>query len=231
MRILIWNLHRGKELRYSSERLAEAVNSFGNVDLAGFIEFDQDFPSAYSVFDVDVLEKETGLQNKTPEHLRIYKSLSDGFMGMTWMSQKTVEISDVSARNLPSLSEPRGVLEATVSKGNLRFRAALSHMSLNCKYRKFQMNEILKGLAKEEDFLLAGDFNEWRKNGKIISTLKKRRFVTELSARSFPARWPVFPLDRAFATLGLQMIPLDVPKLPWKKLSDHRPLFFEIATA
>ncbi|HCE7153669.1 TPA: EEP domain-containing protein, partial [Pseudomonas aeruginosa] len=47
-------------------------------------------------------------------------------------------------------------------------------------------------------------------------------------ARSFPARWPVLPLDRIYLRNARGRQPRILSRRPWSHLSDHLPLAVEV---
>ena len=49
------------------------------------------------------------------------------------------------------------------------------------------------------------------------------------AAKTFPARFPVFALDRIYVRATRRAAPLPLPRRPWSRLSDHAPLAAEIA--
>jgi endonuclease/exonuclease/phosphatase family metal-dependent hydrolase len=48
------------------------------------------------------------------------------------------------------------------------------------------------------------------------------------AARTFPARFPLLPLDRIYVRNVRAHAPLPLPARPWSGLSDHAPLAAEI---
>ena len=48
------------------------------------------------------------------------------------------------------------------------------------------------------------------------------------AARTFPARFPVLPLDRIYVRNAIGHSPVVLPLKPWSHLSDHAPLAAEI---
>ena len=56
-------------------------------------------------------------------------------------------------------------------------------------------------------------------------------FVTAYGehARTFPARFPIFALDRIYVRSARVHAPVVLPRRPWSHLSDHAPLVAEIS--
>jgi endonuclease/exonuclease/phosphatase family metal-dependent hydrolase len=83
--------------------------------------------------------------------------------------------------------------------------------------------KILKEHAA--DFtLLIGDINEWRPLSFVIRSLDAR-FGKSKSPRTFPANYPVFPLDRIWASPPASLLEVSVPRQGLSRLaSDHLPI-------
>ena len=81
-------------------------------------------------------------------------------------------------------------------------------------------------IPKEDPFILAGDFNDWR--GRISKVLHETLQLQEVfetlqgaPARTFPSFFPVLPLDRIYwRNLRLQEAAVHA-EAPWNELSDH----------
>ncbi len=106
------------------------------------------------------------------------------------------------------------------------------HLGLNQRQRRRQLKAI-GGILDErcpshQPVILAGDFNDWnlRMDAVVRSDLGLVNAFGELAAhpKTWPARRPVFKLDRVYvrhlAPQGTTL--LDGP--PWSELSDHLPL-------
>ena len=81
--------------------------------------------------------------------------------------------------------------------------------------------------------IVAGDFNDWR--GRAHQLLAEGAALREVfvqangrAARTFPARFPVLPLDRIYVRNAGVHAPVELPRRPWSHLSDHTPLVAEI---
>ena len=81
--------------------------------------------------------------------------------------------------------------------------------------------------------IAAGDFNDWRRRAHKV--LEQGAGMHEVfvqangrAARTFPARFPVLPLDRIYVRNAIGHAPVVLPLRPWSHLSDHAPLAAEI---
>lgn len=106
-----------------------------------------------------------------------------------------------------------------------------THLGLRRKERLFQMdkiNSILKLHGPEERMILLGDLNDWNGAGqKVLQGSFDQEAHTHVygeSAKSFPARIPLFRLDRIYyKNLALKSCHLLNNRFIRKK-SDHLPL-------
>ena len=110
------------------------------------------------------------------------------------------------------------------------------HMGLRETHRQHQL-AILGRLVENvipagASVIVAGDFNDWRARGHAAMRARGLRECFESAeghlARTFPAPWPVLPLDRIYLR-HLQATRVAVlATRPWLHLSDHAALFAEI---
>jgi endonuclease/exonuclease/phosphatase family metal-dependent hydrolase len=144
------------------------------------------------------------------------------------------ENRDVSIRG----PERRGMLHCVLNLPlhQRRLHAICVHLGLQEGHRRRQIELLCEMLHKEvppdEPLIVAGDFNDWR--GRAHDMLRQvglhEVFETAngMSARSFPARFPVLQLDRIYVRNARVHAPIPLPRHPWSRLSDHAPLAAEI---
>jgi endonuclease/exonuclease/phosphatase family metal-dependent hydrolase len=136
-------------------------------------------------------------------------------------------------------SEQRGLLHCVLAvPGIVRgVHAICVHLGLLESQRKRQLDLLCDLIAKElpleAPVLVAGDFNDWRHRAHRV--LARCAGLTEVfdrasgcSPRTFPARWPLFRLDRIYVRNASALAPLRLPRRPWSHLSDHVPLAAEV---
>ena len=134
--------------------------------------------------------------------------------------------------------ERRGALYLRLRDNGRSLHVFNVHLGLNGWQRLSQINQIgqlMKELVRpDEPVLLAGDFNDWRLELErhIIDRLGFDNALGKTppeTTRTWHARRPVFSLDRIYTRN------LDVRRAgrfdgdPWSELSDHLPLFAEVA--
>lgn len=138
--------------------------------------------------------------------------------------------------------ERRGLLHVVMKvpgrEHKPEIHAICVHLSLQEAHRRKQL-DMLCQMVREEvpadaPLLVAGDFNDWRRNAHRI--LEKGAGLHEVfvkangrSARTFPARFPMLQLDRIYVRNAAVHAPFVLPRQPWSHLSDHAPLAAEIA--
>ena len=110
------------------------------------------------------------------------------------------------------------------------------HLSLSSRSRNKQFIMLEKYIKNKipyhEPLVIAGDFNEWRKNpgGRNPHNLGMKDAIMETKgkmARTFPSWLPILPLDRIWlrglTAMKSKIYHTDV----WARLSDHAALFTE----
>ncbi|MFA6969781.1 MAG: endonuclease/exonuclease/phosphatase family protein [Gallionella sp.] len=138
--------------------------------------------------------------------------------------------TDISAHRF----ESRGLLhcEIELSEGR-RLHSLCAHFGLFAKGRRAQTAALIKyvqnEIPAEAPVIIAGDFNDWRNQmSHALSTELNMHDVFHLQegrvARSFPARLPLFRLDRIYVR-GFTVQQSDVHVGgAWQRLSDHAAL-------
>jgi endonuclease/exonuclease/phosphatase family metal-dependent hydrolase len=125
---------------------------------------------------------------------------------------------------------PRGVLLGELKIG---IHVVCIHFGLFRGERKRQLKMLLELLAQkvpdDAPLILAGDFNDW--NGALhreLTTLypfkEAYNETYNCLAKTFPARLPLFAMDRIYYR-NLRLLDAEVLSgAPWERLSDHRAL-------
>jgi endonuclease/exonuclease/phosphatase family metal-dependent hydrolase len=144
------------------------------------------------------------------------------------------ENEDVSTNSI----EKRGLLHAVVkpSEKHPEIHLICAHFGLLERDRQLQAvrlcSRIQKHVSEGQSLIVAGDFNDWalRLSGlfKHKANLDEAYFMRhKRHARTFPARLPVFRLDRIYYRDLNVRLSKSLHKEPWDKLSDHVPLLAE----
>lgn len=138
--------------------------------------------------------------------------------------------TDISAHRF----ESRGLLhcEIELPEGQ-RVHTLCAHFGLFAKGRRAQTRALIDYVKNEipadAPVIIAGDFNDWRNQmSPLIANELGMQDVFHLNAgrvaRSFPARLPLFRLDRIYVR-GFTVLKTDVHTGgAWQRLSDHAAL-------
>jgi len=135
--------------------------------------------------------------------------------------------------------EQRGLLHCVcrLPGRELDVHAICVHLGLQEGHRQRQI-ELLCHLIRDElppeaPLIIAGDFNDWRLRGH--AQIERCAGVREVfvhangrAAKTFPARFPLLPLDRIYVRNATVHRPVVLPSKPWSHLSDHAPLAAEV---
>ncbi|HZQ63538.1 MAG TPA: endonuclease/exonuclease/phosphatase family protein [Casimicrobiaceae bacterium] len=138
-----------------------------------------------------------------------------------------------------SREEKRGLLHCVLQAPGhaTEIHTICVHLGLREAHRQQQL-ELLCTLIEDEiprtvPLIVAGDFNDWRQRGH--NALGRCAGLQEVFmraygryARTFPARWPMLPLDRIYVRNVRTDQPQVLSTRPWSHLSDHVPLIAHV---
>jgi len=135
--------------------------------------------------------------------------------------------------------ERRGLLHCVlqVPGRDTHVHAICVHLGLAESHRLKQLNMLCdmvrNDIPPSNPVIAAGDFNDWRRRAHAV--LEQGAGMHEVfvqangkAARTFPARFPLLPLDRIYVRNAIGHAPVVLPPKPWSHLSDHAPLAAEI---
>jgi endonuclease/exonuclease/phosphatase family metal-dependent hydrolase len=92
---------------------------------------------------------------------------------------------------------------------------------------------VAREVPADAPLIVAGDFNDWRGRGHpLVAVCGLREVFLEATgklARTFPARWPLLPVDRIYVRNVRAGMPTVLSTRPWSHLSDHAPLSAGVA--
>jgi endonuclease/exonuclease/phosphatase family metal-dependent hydrolase len=123
--------------------------------------------------------------------------------------------------------EPRAALDVDLEAAGEPVRVIVTHLGLQPYERRAQVRKILELLRQtpvSERLIVLGDINEWLPLGRPL------RWLHELlghspAERSFPARWPLFALDRVWVRPRHSLLAFGAHRSPLAALaSDHLPV-------
>jgi endonuclease/exonuclease/phosphatase family metal-dependent hydrolase len=129
--------------------------------------------------------------------------------------------------------EPRSALEVDFEVGPARLRVIATHLGLWPSERRYQVRTLLRAASEDDAAItvLLGDINEWFLPGRPLRWLHAR-FGHTPALRTFPARFPILPLDRIWAHPSSALDHVRVQRLGEATVaSDHLPVIAEIDLA
>ena len=218
-----YNVHKcvGLDMRRDPGRTAQVIGEIG-ADVVALQEADRRYGARAGLLDLEALREISGL---TPVELGS-EGPAHGWHGNVLLT-RNAEILDVRPLRLPGL-EPRGALVVDLQHDGRPLRVIAAHLGLLRISRLQQARALVEALGAEEESpptLLMGDLNEWR--------LRRRSSLAPLAARkgethtvpSFPARFPVFALDRIMTSPGTEVLRLERHDSALARIaSDHLPV-------
>lgn len=143
---------------------------------------------------------------------------------LTRLPIRRAQCLDISVRR----NEPRGAILAHLDADGIALLVVVTHLGLRRSERRLQIERLVSSFDDAEVVVLAGDLNEWRAGGPV-----NRRLALALgrapAVRTFPARRPLFCLDRVItrpAAILHTFAAHATPTARWA--SDHLPVVSEI---
>jgi endonuclease/exonuclease/phosphatase family metal-dependent hydrolase len=225
LRVATWNIHRatGTDGRYTPERTVGVLKEI-NADVVALQEVASE--EAHADFLVD-LERETGYH--VVAGLLPQRRGSDfGNAVLSKFPVHSVDHLDLAVDHY----EPRGALDVCLDLG-LRslLRVVATHLGLRPGERREQVRRILAAVEREspQPMLLMGDLNEWFLWGRPLRWLHTHFREMPAAPCTFPARRPVFALDRIWVSPAGSLRRLTRHASPLARAaSDHLPLIADI---
>ena len=220
--IATWNIHKGigTDRRRDLMRTASVIAEIAP-DLMALQEVDRRFGTRAGLFDLDHLHDRTGLR-PVPVHAH---GPSHGWHG-NLVLMRDGHVTATETIRLPGL-EPRGALVTDLTIGQSALRIVAAHFGLLRRSRQAQARHLLDHLADRDPrpTLLMGDLNEWRDGPGSPLAILEEHFGPAPAVRSFPARFPLLPLDRIMAAPHGRVTDMQAHDSPLaRKASDHLPV-------
>ncbi len=223
--VATWNIHRavGADGRYAPARIVDVLSEL-DADLVALQEVA--LQRAHENFLVD-LERATGYHVVAGP---LYQRRGTDF-GNAVLSRHPVE--NVAHLDLTvDRYEPRGALDVRIDVGASHpLRVLATHLGLRPKERRQQVRRLLAAAESEgpHPTLLMDDLNEWYLWGRPLRWLHAHFRERPAAPPTFPARRPVFALDRIWISPVGCLRRLQCHASPLARIaSDHLPLTAEI---
>ncbi|MGE5469802.1 MAG: endonuclease/exonuclease/phosphatase family protein [Bacteroidota bacterium] len=229
LRIASYNIHRciGGDGQLDPGRVARVIREVG-CDTIGLQEVDSTPSGGHDSLQLDTLAETTGMQ-AFPGHTIV---LHEGHFGNALLTRHPVLM--VRRHDLSfARREPRGAIEADLDVAGRVVRVIVTHLGLRPAERRFQvrkMLDILHEVPAGQPVVVLGDINEWLPTGRALRWLHDLLGQTP-AERSFPARLPVFALDRVWVRPERALIAFGTHRSALARVaSDHLPIKAIIAT-
>ncbi|MFC7704115.1 endonuclease/exonuclease/phosphatase family protein [Plastorhodobacter daqingensis] len=220
-----YNVHKGVglDMRRDPARIARVIGEIAP-NVIALQEADRRFGDRAGVLDLDALKDLAGL---TPVELPSRKGhRAHGWHGNVVLL-RDAEVDEVRPIDLPGL-EPRGAVMVDLRIGGKPLRVVAAHLGLLKGSRLLQTRALVEAQAGAEDrpTILLGDLNEWRRGPDCsLAPLRDHYGAEGAMVASFPARRPVFPLDRIFGCSRAEIRDLTPHDSPLSRIaSDHLPI-------
>ena len=220
-----YNLHGcvGNDGRRDVARVARIIERL-DADVIALQEVES-MPASRRELQTDILSHLVGLTAiSAPTMERADSAYGNAIL--TRLPIRAVRKVDISYRR----REPRGVIDADLDAEGTPLRVMATHLGLWPSERRYQVQRILEIASDRGEGLtvLLGDMNEWFVSGRPLRWLH-RRFGTSRGRRTFPARIPLFALDRIWVHPVTALASFDViDNAETRAASDHLPVRAEI---
>lgn len=232
LRCASWNIHRAKgaDGRKDPERIRAAVAAdlaTRALDVLALQEADEECRPHGRILDVAAIAGDTGLVYQHTCPTMRWGPESDGFLGTILFLHPRWQGIHREVIDLPGHCH-RGAVVVEARQNGADIRLMSMHLSLSQPLRIIQMRIIGQYLRRRPKMqtILLGDFNEWRPWGGLMfhRRLIGQRFYGP-AMRSFPARFPVLPLDRIMTDRKDAVRDLHAVATPkMRDASDHLPI-------
>lgn len=227
-----WNVHRGRgaDGRVDPDRVLAALLAtpdLARADILTLQEAEGECPPYPGLAALAALPARTGLVSVHDAPGSRWGTASQGFIGTILYLRPPLRAAHVTVIDLPGLC-PRGAVVAEVGGGPRPFRVVATHLSLSQPLRIVQMRTLAQYLARRPPIVtvLMGDLNEWRPwGGLALSARIAGRALTGAARATFPARFPMLPLDRILCDVEGAVGDVRAIATPdVRAASDHLPL-------
>jgi endonuclease/exonuclease/phosphatase family metal-dependent hydrolase len=223
LRIASYNIHKavGRDRRFDPDRIIEVIRQI-DADVVALQEADQRFGERAGLLDLARLERRTGLK-PVP--------VQSAWQGHGWHGNVVLfrdgAVTATRQLVLPGV-EPRGALIADLTVCGSPIRVVAAHLGL-LRHSRSRQVETLINASKPTDgrpIFLMGDLNEWRIGKKSsLHGLAPKFGPLQAAIPSFPARFPIWALDRIVAYPAETITQVQLHDTELSRLaSDHLPI-------
>jgi len=228
LKIASYNIHRcvGGDGRSDAARVARVIGEVG-CDTIGLQEVDNQPDGSHDSMQLDFLSETTGMA-AVAGHTIIRH---EGHFGNALLTRRP--ILDVRRHEISfGRREPRGALEVDIDVAGRMVRVFVTHLGLMPAERRYQVQKMLRlieEIPRDQSVVVLGDINEWLPMGRPLRWLHGMLGHAP-AERSFPARLPMFALDRVWVRPRETLLAFGTHRSETARLaSDHLPVMAIIA--
>lgn len=224
VQVASWNIHRcfGTDGIYSPERVLDVAIAL-DADILGLQEVDMRL-LVDGRTQLDFFAQSLFMHAIAGPNLKGRRGKFGNALLSRWPVRQ-FKLLDLSVRHF----EPRGAIIARLDVG-FDLRVVVTHLGLNMAERRLQVRVLAKALAEEtaETTIVMGDFNEWRPGLRALRPLDNL-FGPSRTARTFPSRMPILPLDRLWISPASPVVSVQSYVTALSRVaSDHLPLWAKL---
>lgn len=225
MRILSYNIHGciGRDGREEPDRIIGVIRKI-DADIVGLQEVHSD-----DAVDRNFLKKLDELPYQSVIYGKTMRKPNADYGNVLLLRERPHLVKRVELPN--DLGEPRGAIIADTTLDGRELRIINTHLDLRLSERKNQMAALLQHLPSTEsdtNCILLGDLNEWLPLRQYFK-ISRAQFELFSTLKTFPARLPLFALDRIALTGPFRKCHFKTgDSLLAKTASDHRPLICDL---
>ena len=220
LRVASYNVRktRGLDQRRDPGRIVDVINRL-DADVVVLQEADRRLGDRPAALSPRLIEDETDF-HVVPVAVN---DVSLGWHGNAVLMRGSLSAVSVSRIELPGL-EPRGAVRVDLNGGPA---LVATHLGLTRRHRRRQLSVIAESLSDAPSALIAGDFNEWRKDTGLEPLAD--RYTVLSPGRSFHAARPIAALDKFALSEGVTLYQAGVDQSALaRRSSDHLPIWADL---
>jgi endonuclease/exonuclease/phosphatase family metal-dependent hydrolase len=229
VRVVSYNIHEcvGRDRRRDPKRVAEVLRDI-DADLVGLQEVDARPGPGTESMQMQYIAGALGFEAIAGPTITRHDGHYGNALLSRWPVRQTRHIDLTVYRR-----EPRGAIDVDVDVGGIPLRFIATHLGLLPGERRVQVRRLIQVLDEgpPRPVVLCGDVNEWLAIGRPLRWLHARLGFSP-AIPTFPARRPVFALDRVWVCPRAALVKTRVVTSANARLaSDHLPIVAELDLA